>query len=109
MSQAHAPYELGPEGIEVQACNGTGHFALTIKLLPVLRKTARLEGSDVRIVTVTSHGYQFTRDPDFTSLEALNRPGANTAVRYGNSKLSVSEFALASRNFTQRRAPPLRT
>ncbi|KAG0147847.1 hypothetical protein CROQUDRAFT_655640 [Cronartium quercuum f. sp. fusiforme G11] len=89
---AMAPYELGPDGIEVQACNGTGHFALTTKLLPILRKTAGLEGSDVRVVTVSSDAHKFTWAPDFSSLEGLNKPCANSAVRYGNSKLSNMVF-----------------
>lgn len=83
-----APYEIGPDGIEVQACNGTGHFALTTKLLPILRKTANLKDSDVRIVSVASEAHKFS-NPDFSSLEGLNKPCWNSAVRYGNSKLSV--------------------
>ncbi|CAH7677341.1 hypothetical protein PPACK8108_LOCUS12482, partial [Phakopsora pachyrhizi] len=28
-------YALSPDGIELQACNGTGHFKLTAYLLPI--------------------------------------------------------------------------
>ncbi|EGG09078.1 uncharacterized protein MELLADRAFT_71290 [Melampsora larici-populina 98AG31] len=89
---AMAPYELSPDGIEVQACNGTGHFALTTNLLPLLRKTSELEGSDVRIVTVASEAHKFTTSPDFSTLDGLNKPCLNSAVRYGNSKLSNMVF-----------------
>ncbi|KAE9389911.1 NAD(P)-binding protein [Gymnopus androsaceus JB14] len=83
------PYELSPDGIEAQACNGTGHFALTIPLLPLLKQTAALPDSHVRIVNISSIGYQFARlgSPDFSSLEGLNQK-AGAWVRYGFSKLS---------------------
>lgn len=89
---AMASYELSPDGIEVQACNGTGHFALTTKLLHLLRKTSELEGSDVRIVTVSSEAHKFTTSPEFSTLEGLNKPCLNSAIRYGNSKLSNMVF-----------------
>ncbi|KAJ3978801.1 short chain dehydrogenase [Lentinula detonsa] len=81
-------YELGPDGIEIQACNGTGHFALTVSLLPLLKETAAMPDSHVRIVNLSSVGYLFTYfgKPDFSSLEDLNR-NRSTWVRYGISKL----------------------
>ncbi|KAE9406078.1 NAD(P)-binding protein [Gymnopus androsaceus JB14] len=84
------PYELSADGIEAQACNGTGHFALTIPLLPLLKQTAALPDSHVRIVNITSMGYQFARlgSPDFSSLEGLNQKTRSAWVRYGFSKLS---------------------
>ncbi|KAF9071224.1 hypothetical protein BDP27DRAFT_1503771 [Rhodocollybia butyracea] len=89
------PYELGPDGIEIQACNGTGHFALTIPLLPLLKQTAALPNSHVRIVNVTSQGYHFARSvtPDFSSLERLNQKTWSTMGRYGLSKLTNILFS----------------
>ncbi|KAJ3753654.1 short chain dehydrogenase [Lentinula raphanica] len=84
------PYELGPDGIEIQASNGTGHFALTISLLPLLKTTAAMPDSHVRIVNVSSFGYFFAyaaSKPDFSSLEGLNQKTWSTWVRYGRSKL----------------------
>ncbi|KAJ3976698.1 short chain dehydrogenase [Lentinula raphanica] len=84
------PYELGPDGIEIQASNGTGHFALTISLLPLLKTTAAMPDSHVRIVNVSSFGYFFAyaaSKPDFSSLEGLNQKTWTTWVRYGRSKL----------------------
>ncbi|KAJ3772740.1 short chain dehydrogenase [Lentinula raphanica] len=84
------PYELGPDGIEIQASNGTGHFALTISLLPLLKTTAAMPDSHVRIVNVSSFGYFFAyaaSKPDFSSLEGLNQKTWSTWVRYRRSKL----------------------
>jgi len=83
------PYELSADGIELQACNGTGHFGLTIPLLPVLKKTDAMPGAQVRIVNLSSIAHRSASShPDFSSLEALNRTYSNTWIRYGNSKLS---------------------
>ncbi|KAI9614925.1 hypothetical protein KEM48_005837 [Puccinia striiformis f. sp. tritici PST-130] len=61
------PYELSPDGIELQACNGIGHYGLTIPLLDILKKTDKEEGSQ---------------------LGDLNQSYNSTWIRYGNSKLS---------------------
>ncbi|KAJ3825391.1 hypothetical protein EV361DRAFT_905425 [Lentinula raphanica] len=84
------PYELGPDGIEIQACNGTGHFALTVTLLPLLKETAAMPDSHVRVVNVSSSGYAMasTTKPDFTSIEGLNQKTCSTMQRYGLSKLT---------------------
>ncbi|WAR59613.1 hypothetical protein PtB15_11B253 [Puccinia triticina] len=83
------PYALSADGIELQACNATGHYALTIPLLPVLRKTAEAPGSAVRIVNLASIAHRAAASkPDFSSLEALNRSYSSTWIRYGNSKLA---------------------
>ncbi|PLW06905.1 hypothetical protein PCANC_17951 [Puccinia coronata f. sp. avenae] len=83
------PYELSADGIELQACNGTGHFGLTIPLLPVLKKTDAEPGSQVRIVNLSSLAHRTCASkPDFSSLDALNRKYGSTWIRYGNSKLS---------------------
>lgn len=86
------PYKLSPDGIEAQACNGTGHFALTVPLLPLLKRTAELPDSHVRIVNVSSVGHNFARlgTPNFSTLEGLNQKSWGAFGRYGLSKLSVS-------------------
>ncbi|KAG0152365.1 hypothetical protein CROQUDRAFT_649757 [Cronartium quercuum f. sp. fusiforme G11] len=82
------PYELSPDGIELQACNGTGHFALTMALLPILKKTASLPNTHVRVVNVSSLGHNYYGTPDFTSLDGLNHKAASGWIRYGQSKLT---------------------
>ncbi|TQN65451.1 putative oxidoreductase, partial [Colletotrichum shisoi] len=49
----------GPAGLSVYfVTNHLGHAMLVRALLPVLQRTAALPGSDVRVVTLTSLGYQ---------------------------------------------------
>ncbi|KAJ4483853.1 short chain dehydrogenase [Lentinula aciculospora] len=77
------PYELSPEGIEIQACNGTGHFALTVSLLSLLKETAAMPDSHVRIVNISSITYLGARagKPDFSSLEGLNQKTCTTILQ----------------------------
>lgn len=81
------PFELSPDGIDFQACNCTGHFALTVELLPILKKTAILPDARVRIVNVSSLGHIAASKPDFSSLEGLNLESASGWARYKMSKL----------------------
>ncbi|EFP74570.2 uncharacterized protein PGTG_00526 [Puccinia graminis f. sp. tritici CRL 75-36-700-3] len=53
---AFKPYELSEDGIELQLCNAIGHFAFTIPLLDLLKKTSKDPESHVRIVNVSSIG-----------------------------------------------------
>ncbi|KAF7359227.1 hypothetical protein MSAN_01264800 [Mycena sanguinolenta] len=82
------PYELTVDGIELQACNGTGHFALTVPLLPLLRRTAAMPDSHVRVVTLSSEGHRAAQSPNFSDLSGLNQRCATALNRYANSKLS---------------------
>ncbi|KAF9023262.1 NAD(P)-binding protein, partial [Hymenopellis radicata] len=86
------PYKIGPDGIEIQACNGTGHFALTIALLPILKDTASKPESHVRIVNLTSRGHSLlhslAQKPNYKTLDDLNQQCSSTWGRYGNGKLS---------------------
>ncbi|PLW31320.1 hypothetical protein PCASD_13656 [Puccinia coronata f. sp. avenae] len=83
------PYQLSPDGIEVQACNATGHFALTSHLLPILKRTASsVPDSHVRIVNVASMAHLFVSEPKLSSLEGINRQGDWPMSRYSYSKLN---------------------
>lgn len=82
------PYKLSVDGIELQACNGVGHYALTMSLLPILKSTAAQTDSHVRIVNVSSDGQDLSaKKLDFASLEGINAKDASPLERYGNSKL----------------------
>ncbi|KAL8280579.1 hypothetical protein RQP46_006902 [Phenoliferia psychrophenolica] len=98
-------HNIGPEGIE-QAFVGNvlGPFVLTTTLLPLLKKTASLPGSDVRIVNIASAAHTMVKvEPKFASLEDFNSlcvanpKDANTFLnrtrRYGMSKLANILFA----------------
>lgn len=83
-----APYTLSEDGIELQACNGTGHFAFTIPLINLLEKTSQEPNSHVRIVNVSSQAHLWAWSPDFSSLEGLNQKSYGSIARYGLSKLT---------------------
>ncbi|KAA1106640.1 hypothetical protein PGT21_036764 [Puccinia graminis f. sp. tritici] len=83
------PYKLSPDGIELQACNATGHFALTSHLLPILKNTAvSFPDSHVRVVNVASMAYLQAITPDLSSLEGLNRADDSPMGGYNHSKLN---------------------
>ncbi|PLW12726.1 hypothetical protein PCANC_18150 [Puccinia coronata f. sp. avenae] len=87
--QMAIPYQLSPDEIEVQACNATGHFALTFHLLPILKRTASsVPDSHVRIVNVSSIAHVFVTDPDLSSVEGINRRDDWSMGRYNHSKLN---------------------
>lgn len=83
------PYKLSEDGIEIQACNATGHFAFTLHLLPILKSTAEMPGARVRILNVASDAHETASNFDFTSLEGLNTTKSSPFGRYANSKLMV--------------------
>ncbi|KAI9607130.1 hypothetical protein H4Q26_005644 [Puccinia striiformis f. sp. tritici PST-130] len=64
------PYELSPDGIELQACNGIGHYGLTSPTRHP-QENDKEEGSQVRmsiwLVSLTKPRF----NPDFSSLETL--------------------------------------
>ena len=81
------PYAKTADGFEIQmGTNHLGHFALTGRLLPLLKKT---EGS--RIVVLSSLAHKMG-DIDFTDLNWETRK-YNTNRAYGDSKLANLYFA----------------
>ncbi|TDZ30493.1 putative oxidoreductase [Colletotrichum spinosum] len=84
---------LSKDGYEIQfATNHLGHAMLVRALLPVLQRTAALPDSDVRIVNLTSVGYQ-GHPRDGISFATLNTAQAGPPIigewiRYGQSKLA---------------------
>ncbi|KAF3058834.1 hypothetical protein CFAM422_011801 [Trichoderma lentiforme] len=98
------------EGLEQTiGVNHVGHFVLTKSLLPLLKATAKVPGSDVRIVTVSSVAEKFApKSNNFTSIKDLKDPGAAnpndyasrkaTFKRYGASKLANILFTKELQN-----------
>ncbi|KAJ7062870.1 NAD-P-binding protein [Mycena amicta] len=87
------PYKLDKDGLlDIMVTNHISHFALTQTLLPLLEETSKEEGSDVRIVNVTSTAHGMVQPESFTSLETFNKDHGNSAIKwlrtYGNSKLA---------------------
>ncbi|KAF5318873.1 hypothetical protein D9619_010947 [Psilocybe cf. subviscida] len=88
-----APYKIGPDGVSVMAMvNYLSPFVFTRALTPLLVKTAREVGSDVRIVNVTSIAHRLVPSGvKFENIFDLNieyrwRP-LSGFIRYGHSKL----------------------
>lgn len=84
------PPQVSIDGYEIQfATNHLGHALLTKLLLPTMLKTAQQPGSDVRIVTLTSHSHQ--RAPkggiQFEMLRSAD-PASTALAKYGQSKLA---------------------
>ena len=98
------PAGLSKDGYEIHfATNHLGHALLTYKLLPLLSRTADLEGSDVRIILVTSAAWRGTPPGGivFDKLKTTQEMAMlGRWLRYGQSKLANMIFAreLAARH-----------
>lgn len=84
------PASTTAEGYEIQfGTNHLGHALLTKLLLPVLIKTAEEEGSDVRIINLTSGGEAFAPKGGIAFDELKSDMASHlTLRRYGQSKLA---------------------
>ncbi|KAI4715146.1 uncharacterized protein J4E92_002063 [Alternaria infectoria] len=95
------PAILSTDGYEIQfATNYLGHAMLARELMPILLKTAKEPGADVRVVSNTSAGYEFHRaikgGISFDELDAgstMSRMMLGAWIRYGQSKLANILFA----------------
>lgn len=95
------PPVLSVDGYEIQfATNHLGHAMLTKQLLPHLLKAAEAPNSDVRVITLSSDGYEAHRmiggGISFKELDAggtMSRLFLGGWVRYGQSKVANILFA----------------
>lgn len=86
-------YCLSENGVEIQGCNAVGHFALTGRLLHLMKRTAQsAPGQHVRIVNITSATHKLCSEPDFSDLQGLNQRRCSALERHGNSMLSIIVF-----------------
>lgn len=87
------PPSTTEDGFDIQmATNHFGHFLLTQLLLSTLRKTAAADGADVRVVSVSSIGWQMA--PPFPVMTSPDRLRATDRwVTYGASKAANILFA----------------
>ncbi|KAI8984861.1 NAD-P-binding protein [Trametes punicea] len=92
------PYQKSLDGIQdVVMVNYIGTCVFTRALLPIVKRTAALPGSDVRIVAVNSGANnQYPANVRFRNLDDLNRDLEETSfpqfLRYGFSKLMQFMF-----------------
>nr|GAT56722.1 NAD-binding protein [Mycena chlorophos] len=87
------PYVLNADGLlDIMVTNHISHFALTQTLLPLMEETSKEDGSDVRIVNVTSTAHGMVAPETFTTLETFNvnygTSVTNSLKTYGNTKLA---------------------
>jgi retinol dehydrogenase-12 len=96
------PPGLTAQGYEIQfGTNHLGHFLLARLLLPILKKTAELPGSDVRVVVLSSVGMVFTwgRGIEYEHLrEAGSVLTPASLYRYARTKLCNALFATEFHN-----------
>ncbi|EJT98032.1 NADP-binding protein [Dacryopinax primogenitus] len=103
-AQLPSDYKLTSEGLsEVFAADYVSPFVLTTTLLPLLEKTARLPGSDVRVVTVASSQHstapattKFETSADFRDFagpESTMNSNVQRRDRYAQAKLADILFA----------------
>ena len=88
------------DGYESQfGTNHMGHALFTKLLMPTLLKTAEEEGSDVRIVNLTSEGHNLAPRPQGILFDEAELKKQGPWTRYGQSKLANILFTkeLASR------------
>ncbi|KAL8808511.1 MAG: hypothetical protein Q9182_000062 [Xanthomendoza sp. 2 TL-2023] len=77
------------DGYESQfGTNHMGHALLTKLLLPTLLSTAREEGSDVRIVNLTSEAHNLAPRPQGILFDKVKLDKQGPWARYGQSKLA---------------------
>ncbi|KAL3443683.1 short-chain dehydrogenase/reductase [Aspergillus insuetus] len=91
-----APPGLTKEGFELQfGTNHIGHALLAKLLIPLLEKTATLPATDVRIITLSSHGHMYAPKPDGIKYDTLRTEAESLGAygRYGQSKLAVILWA----------------
>ncbi|KAG8894904.1 hypothetical protein FRB99_000921 [Tulasnella sp. 403] len=85
-------YGLDEDGIErIFGVNVLGHFLFINRLLPLIRKTARLPNTPPpRIVSLSSNLHQLAPTSTmFESLEELNNPNLRQDQYYDRSKLAI--------------------
>ncbi|KAF2202133.1 oxidoreductase [Delitschia confertaspora ATCC 74209] len=82
------PYSLTTDNYEIQfGTNHMGHALLTKYLLPTLEATAKLPGSDVRIINVSSLGH-YAAPTAGIIFDQRTLEKKHTFTRYGQSKLA---------------------
>ncbi|KAF9454438.1 NAD(P)-binding protein [Macrolepiota fuliginosa MF-IS2] len=92
-AKAIGPYALGRDGIqEHMVTNYLSHFIFTENLLPLMARTSKEEGSDVRIINLTSTAHEGVAPATYSGKESWNYNYGDTQVGrvrcYGLSKVA---------------------
>ncbi|KAG4440133.1 hypothetical protein IFR05_004391 [Cadophora sp. M221] len=113
-----SPYVLTKDGLETSvAINHIRHFTLTEALLPLLRQTAQLPSTDVRVITVSSALHSHVSDvkldtkSDFNNTFSSDPASADSLLantkRYNFTKLLNVLFAAELQRRADREVMPL--
>lgn len=91
--KATGPMGMTKDGLrDSMAINYLGHFVFTENLLPLLIQTSKQEGSDVRIINLSSRGHTLVSPASFVGKENFNKSWGpswtNDLSTYGLSKLA---------------------
>ncbi|KAF8903480.1 NAD-binding protein [Gymnopilus junonius] len=87
------PFSLDQDGLlGIMVTNHISHFIFTDTLLPLLKTTSQKEGSDVRIINISSNAHDRNEVISFEGKESLNKDFGNSVNgridTYGYSKLA---------------------
>lgn len=90
---AVGPYKLDKDGFrDVMVTNHISHFVFTDTLLPLMKATSKAEGSDVRIVNLSSMAHSEVEVTSFVGKDSLNKDFGDSfkgyLTTYGYSKLA---------------------
>ncbi|PPR03222.1 hypothetical protein CVT26_008070 [Gymnopilus dilepis] len=90
---AVGPFKLDKDGLrDVMVTNHISHFAFTNTLLPMLKSTSQQDGSDVRIINITSVAHTRVEVSSFKGRDSLNKDFGDSFSgyldTYGYSKLA---------------------
>jgi len=83
---SYGPYKIDKDGLlDIMVVNHISHFVLTETLLPLLKSTAALDESDVRIVNVTSIAHKQANPDSFIGKESLNKQYGMSLTTYAQN------------------------
>ncbi|KAF9442867.1 NAD(P)-binding protein [Macrolepiota fuliginosa MF-IS2] len=96
-ARAFGPFNMTKDGLrDSMAINYLGHLVFTENLLPLLIQTSKQEGSDVRIIGVSSRAHTMIAPTSFVGKDNFNKSYGTSVVSdlhtYGLSKLANIQY-----------------
>ncbi|KAF9439467.1 hypothetical protein P691DRAFT_769682 [Macrolepiota fuliginosa MF-IS2] len=96
-AKAVGPYTITKDGLrDSMAINYLGHLVFTENLLPLLIQTSKQEGSDVRIINVSSKAHTMVAPTSFVGKDNFNKSYGTSFISdlhtYGLSKLASIQY-----------------
>ncbi|KAF2103561.1 NAD(P)-binding protein [Rhizodiscina lignyota] len=91
-------YQTTPAGFEVtMGVNHLAHSLFTVNLIPILKRTAAKDDSDVRVVTVSSSGHAMLipKHIRFDKLDDFKYHGMTSSPNFSSTRDLFSRYALS--------------